>query len=179
MGPPGSTPAIAARPQKVVFAQRIAGTLIGYVALQLGPTTTSDTSSAGPSMCRRGLEPPRGSPGPGAQPGSPDVICVQMVQPVGRYGRIGRSGCCHGCCHELLDLHQPIWKRMPARAASCQLPGDLRSRRRPRTPQGGSRRLPDGARVPDSGGSGTRHDDELGAWLGGLSFTCPHPRSIR
>ena len=57
-------------------------------------------------MRRRGLEPPPGYPGPGPQPGNPSVISVQcvhivqIVQPRGRYARNGRSGCCHGCCHE-------------------------------------------------------------------------------
>ena len=54
-------------------------------------------------MRRRGLEPPPGYPGPGPQPGNPGVIsvlCVQIVQPRARNGRTGRSGCCHGCCHE-------------------------------------------------------------------------------
>jgi hypothetical protein len=56
-------------------------------------------------MRRRGLEPPPGYPGPGPQPGNAGVISVQCVhlvpnvQPRGRYGRNGRSGRCHGCCH--------------------------------------------------------------------------------
>ena len=36
----------------------------------------------------------------------PSVACqiVRIVPARGRYGRIGRSGCCHGCCHEPAPL---------------------------------------------------------------------------
>ena len=56
-------------------------------------------------MRRRGLEPPPGYPGPGPQPGNSGVISVRIapdrpnVPGCGRYGRIGRSGCCHASRH--------------------------------------------------------------------------------
>ena len=39
---------------------------------------------------------------------------VQIVQPRGRYGRIRRSGCCHGCCHDA-----PGWGPGGRRFKSC------------------------------------------------------------
>jgi hypothetical protein len=40
---------------------------------------------------------------------------VRIVPPRGRYGHIGRSGCCHGCCHEPTLEHQRGSSRMIGR----------------------------------------------------------------
>jgi hypothetical protein len=56
-------------------------------------------------MRRRGLEPPPGYPGPGPQPGCglraghKRACRAKFVGRKGRFGRVGRAGCCHGCCH--------------------------------------------------------------------------------
>ena len=69
----------------------------------------------------------------------PSVACqiVRIVRSRGRYGRIGRSGCCHGCCHEPAVLG--AWRRGEPCGCSARRDwpvagSDRRVTRRPRLP---------------------------------------------
>jgi hypothetical protein len=85
----------------------------------VGNKESKGPATQGLLMRRRGLEPPPGYPGPGPQPGNSTVISesrqiVRIVRWRGRYGRIGRSGCCHGCCHEPSHANESgAWRREP------------------------------------------------------------------
>jgi len=50
---------------------------------------------------------------------------VRTVPDRGRYGRIGRPGCCHGCCHDLVGAAAPAQVQGLSPDARAQAPAEL------------------------------------------------------